>query len=55
MNIEITLDLLHPDKAFVLKWLRPDQRATLAHLIMQASNDDLKRLDGEGGRHGKEI
>ncbi len=53
MNIKITLDLLRPDKSFILKWLRPVQRAALAHLIMSASYDDLKRLNGEGGEYDK--
>ncbi len=52
MNIKITIDLLRPEKVFVLKWLRPDQRATLAHLVMLAQYDDLKRLNGEGGGYG---
>jgi hypothetical protein len=53
MNIKITLDLLRPDKSFILKWLRPDQRATLAHLVMLAQYDDLKRLNGERGPNDK--
>lgn len=48
MNIKLTLDLLRPDKSFILKWLRPDQRATLAYLVMLAQYDDLKSLNGEG-------
>lgn len=53
MNIEITLDLLRPEKAYVLKWLRPEQREALAHLVMKADYDVLKRLNGERGAHGE--
>jgi hypothetical protein len=53
MNIEISLDLLQPDKAYVLKWLRPDQRGELIRVVLQASYEELKRLNGEGGGHVK--
>ena len=53
MNINITIDLLRPDRTFVLMWLRPDQRSELVRLVQQASYDDLKRLDGNGGGDGK--
>lgn len=54
MNIKISIDMMRPDKMFVLKWLRPDQRAALAQMVMQAKYDDLIRLVGEGGGNDNE-